>query len=105
MSDPTRWQRVIIEYSNRLNVQFLDAPQQRYSLILNPDTRTMSLTNREDPKSKATFKYEIPQPGFLVFKGQFEGHEFEARMHRKDLSTFRLTNRGFHWVNEYPFNR
>jgi uncharacterized membrane protein YphA (DoxX/SURF4 family) len=105
MSDPTRWQRVVVEYSNRLSVQFMDAPQQRYSLVLDPDARTMLLTNREDPNWKASFNYETPKPGFMIFKGQLEGHEFEARMHRKDPSSFRLTNRGFHWVNEYPFNR
>ena len=105
MSDPNRWQRVILEYSNRLSVQFMDAPQQRYSLVLDPKTQTMMLTNREDPNWKGTFKYEIPKPGFMTFKGELEGHQFEARMHRKDPSTFRLTNRGFHWVNEYPFNR
>jgi hypothetical protein len=105
MSDPNRWQRVILEYSNRLSVQFLDAPQQRYSLALDPNTRTMSLTNLEDPNWKATFNYETPKPGFMIFKGELVGHQFEARMHRRDPSTFRLTNRGFHWVNEYPFNR
>lgn len=105
MSDPNRWQRVILEYSNRLNVQFLDAPQQRYSLDLDPETQTMRLTSRDDPNWKGTLKYETPKPGLMTFKGELDGHEFEARMHRKDLSTFRLTNRGFHWVNETPFNR
>ncbi len=105
MSDPTRWQRVILEYSNRLSIQFLDAPQQRYSLAMDPATQTMNLTSREDPNWKAKFKYETPKPGFMIFKGELEGHQFEARMHRRDPATFRLTNRGFHWVNEYPFNR
>lgn len=105
MSDPNRWQRVILEYSNRLSVQFLDAPQQRYSLTLDPKTQTMKLTNREDPNWKAAFNYETPRPGLMTFKGELEGHQFEARMHRKDPATFRLTNRGFHWVSEYPFNR
>jgi hypothetical protein len=34
-----------------------------------------------------------------------DGREVEAIMHRKDPSQFLLTNRGFHWINEYPFNR
>jgi uncharacterized membrane protein YphA (DoxX/SURF4 family) len=105
MSDPNRWQRVILEYSNRLNVQFLDAPQQRYSLELDPQARTMVAANREDPNWKASFTYDTPKPGFMIFKGDLAGHPFEARMHRRDPSTFRLMNRGFHWVNEYPFNR
>ena len=105
MSDPDRWQRVILEYSNRLSVQFLDAPQQRYSLGLDAKSKTMTLTKLEDPNWKATFKYETPKPGFMTFKGELQGHQFEARMHRRDPATFRLINRGFHWVTEYPFNR
>jgi hypothetical protein len=105
MLEANRWQRVILEHSNRLSVQFMDAPQQRYSLELNSSAHTMNLTSREDPNWKATFKYETPQPGQLVFKGEINGHQVEARMHRKDPSTFELTNRGFHWINEYPFNR
>jgi hypothetical protein len=105
MSDPNRWQRVILDHSNRLNVQFLDAPQQRYSLELDPETQTMILASRDNPNWKGRLKYETPEPGLMTFKGELDGHQFEARMHRRDLSTFRLLNRGFHWVNEYPFNR
>lgn len=105
MSDPSRWQRVILEASNRLNVQFLDAPMQRYALNLDSESQTMRLTSREDPNWSALFKYEIPKPGFLIFKGELDGHQFEARMHRRDVGTFRLTSRGFHWVSESPFNR
>ena len=105
MSDPDRWQRVILEYSNRLNVQLLDAPQQRYSLELDPKTQTMVLTSRDNPNWKGTLKYETPKPGLMTFKGELDGHQFEAQMHRRDPSTFRLLNRGFHWVSESPFNR
>jgi hypothetical protein len=105
MSDPDRWQRVILEYSNRLNVQLLDAPQQRYLLELDPKTQTMMLSTRDNPRWKGTLHYETPKPGLMTFKGVLDGQQFEAQMHRRELSTFRLTNRGFHWVNEYPFNR
>lgn len=105
MSDPNRWQRVILEHSNRLNVQFLDAPQQRYSLVLDPTTQTMNLASRDNPNWKGALKYETPKPGLMTFKGELDGHQFEAQMHRRDPSTFRLLNRGFHWVSESPFNR
>jgi hypothetical protein len=28
-----------------------------------------------------------------------------AEFHRFDATQFLLTSRGFHWINEYPFNR
>jgi hypothetical protein len=33
-----------------------------------------------------------------------DGQKVRARLHRQDAS-FLLVNRGFHWINEYPFNR
>lgn len=105
MTDPKRWQRVILEYSSRLSVQLLDAPLQRYALELDPKNQTMKLSNRDEPNWSASFKYETPQSGLMIFKGELGGHPFEAKMHRRDPATFRLTSREFHWINEYPFNR
>jgi hypothetical protein len=105
MTDAGRWRRVILEYSNRLSVQFMDKPQQRYSVKLDTKSKTITLTQREKPDWKATLAYESPQQDMMVFRGQVDGREVEAIMHRKDPSQFLLTNRGFHWINEYPFNR
>jgi hypothetical protein len=41
----------------------------------------------------------------LFFKGDFEGHSTVATLVRFDESKFLLRSRGFHWIQEYPFNR
>lgn len=105
MRNANRWQRVVLEYNYRLSVQFMDAPQQPYSMDLNMSAGTLELTIPENPNWKATLNYETPQPGILVFKGKMDGHQVQITMHRKELSKFQLTNRGFHWISEFPFNR
>jgi hypothetical protein len=50
-------------------------------------------------------RYEIPQEGRLLFRGAMNTDSIAIHMARKELSTFRLVGRGFHWINEYPFNR
>lgn len=105
MSDARRWQRVVVEYSNRLTVQLMDAPLQRYSMELDPENKTVKLTGRDDPTWKADFKYEVSPPNVMVWKGEMDGHNVAMTMQRKELSEFRLLNRGFHWISEAPFNR
>jgi hypothetical protein len=40
-----------------------------------------------------------------VIDGTFDGVRSTIRLRKIDLSKFLLTNRGFHWLNEQPFNR
>ena len=105
LTDANRWQRVIFEYSNRVGVQFMDAPSQRYGMMLDSSSRTIKLTSRDDPEWKGFLTYQVSPPNSLILKGDLAGHPVEMKLQRKDLSTFRLLNRGFHWVSEAPFNR
>ena len=34
-----------------------------------------------------------------------DGETIQAKLRRADEKSFLLTSRGFHWINEYPFNR
>jgi hypothetical protein len=48
--------------------------------------------------------YEQPEPDRLVIEGTFDKHQLKVRLHRVDQSEFLLLNRGFHWINETPYN-
>lgn len=41
----------------------------------------------------------------MTIEGEVDGHKLQARLSRFDESTFLLRSRGFHWVQERPFNR
>jgi uncharacterized membrane protein YphA (DoxX/SURF4 family) len=105
MNDAARWQRVILEYSSRMGVQLMDAPSQRYPMELDEGSRSIKLTSRDDPNWHANLHYQVTPPDGMVLKGEVDGHEVEMKLQRKELSSFRLLNRGFHWVSEAPFNR
>jgi hypothetical protein len=38
-------------------------------------------------------------------KGEMDGHQVAIALRLIDRNTFLLINRGFHWVQERPFNR
>lgn len=105
LTDTTRWQRAIFQYSEALTVQPMTGPNQGFRLDLNLENKTFSLGKRDDPDWKAEFSFEEVEPGLITLKGELDGHSTVAKLVRFDESKFLLRNRGFHWIQEYPFNR
>jgi hypothetical protein len=49
--------------------------------------------------------YQQVSPEIVTLAGTLNGSEMTARLHRSDDRKFLLKDRGFHWINEFPFNR
>jgi hypothetical protein len=96
---------VVFDYPRTLAIQTLGDSRVRYGLALDITTRSMILSKREDPFVKYDFSYQEPEADVLVLEGTLEGQRIHAKLHRTEPRSFLLTDRGFHWINEYPFNR
>jgi len=105
VTDQARWRRVIFDRPTVLALQTVGEARQRFPLALDAEKKTLSLTKRDDPNWKAVLTYEQPEPERLTLAGDFDGHPIQAKLRRADPSRFLLTSRGFHWINESPFNR
>ena len=51
-----------------------------------------------------TLTYQLPDKDHLTFDGTIRGDSIHITTKRMDLNKFRLISRGFHWINETPFN-
>jgi len=58
-----------------------------------------------DPEMKAAISFKRVEPDVLVLEGMVAGRQIRGRFRRQDESRFPLVSRGFHWTNEWPFNR
>jgi uncharacterized membrane protein YphA (DoxX/SURF4 family) len=105
LTDATRWQRVILQVPEALTIQPMSGPNQNFLLELDLEGRTLSLGKRNDPEWKALFSFAEVDPGLLTLEGELDGHKTSIRLVRFDESKFLLNSRGFHWIQEYPFNR
>jgi hypothetical protein len=105
VTDTGRWRRVIFDYPGVLALQLMSDSRERYLLKLDPDTKAMSLSRRDNPEWKSELQCKEGEPGVLTLEGKFDGRTLRAKLRRADAATFQLTSRGFHWINEYPFNR
>lgn len=52
-----------------------------------------------------TLRYRRAADGALTLEGTLDGHAITAEGTLRRPEDFLLMNRGFHWINEYPFNR
>lgn len=52
-----------------------------------------------------TFSYEQPNAETLSLKGKLKNDSIRILMKRMNRKIFLLSTRGFHWVNEVPFNK
>jgi uncharacterized membrane protein YphA (DoxX/SURF4 family) len=105
LTDADRWRRVVFDYPSMVSIQLMSNSRVRHALFLDPDQRTLALMNREHPSWNTKLRYELPEPDHLVIQGNYGGHPMRADLRRTSDSDFLLVNRGFHWINEYPFNR
>ncbi len=108
LSDASRWRRVIFDYPEFMSIQLMGGADGKsrdyYQLRLNPEKGRMILTKPGDLKSRSVLAYRQPAPGILELEGRLDGKPMRARLQRLDESRIMLVSRGFHWINEYPFN-
>ncbi len=99
------WRRMVFDSPSRVAVQTATGVNERLSVQLDPEKRTLTLSKRDDPGWNSVLNYEQVSPDVVTLAGALNGSELTARLHRSDNHKFLLTDRGFHWINEVPFNR
>lgn len=105
LTDPDRWRRVIFAYQGMLALQSSEGSTTYCGLELTPATHTLVLKTFPRSKQKIfRLSYQETGPGRLEIEGAFRGRKVRAKLHREEASKFLLTSRGFHWINEHPFN-
>ncbi len=105
VTDETRWRRLIFGQPGTASIQLMSDTRQRYRIALEPKKKLLHLTKREDAQAKSSLSYAQPAPGQLTVQGTVDGHEIRARLQRVEDPDFLLLKRGFHWINEVPYNR
>ena len=103
-TDETRWNKVLFDRFD-FSIMSASGSRRRFRSQLDLEKKTLALARREDPGSRSIFTVEKSDANHLTLEGQFDGHLVKAQAHQGEEHNFLLLNRGFHWINEYPFNR
>jgi len=104
LSDPVRWNRIIVESDQDAGVQPMSGPVQHLYLHFDKQNRKFILAGHV-PYGSAAFNYENPQPEVLILTGKMGGQPVSVTLHKEDESKFLLNSRGFHWIQDYSVNQ
>lgn len=120
LTDAGRWHKV---YFSQLGVAVRpmdDGPTMRLAAKVDPARHAIDISDRDTDKNAGrdagkdadqlapgeTWRYTLSREGALpalVLDGTLRGKPFHAELHREPDPL--LVTRGFHWINEVPFNR
>ncbi|MFZ1943908.1 MAG: hypothetical protein WA430_02090 [Acidobacteriaceae bacterium] len=105
LTDNNRWRRAIFDYPHQMTLQRMDDSFSNYSASIDTKTAAISLTKPDDSRWKGKLTYQRVGGDHLILDGAMDNHKVHMQLLRVDSNKFLLISRGFHWVQEFPFNR
>jgi hypothetical protein len=106
LDEATRWRRLVLRVSKKSGVLAFRQVDDFYDLRffdLDKDPNKKTFIFDGPPSFK--WQYTQPDPEHLTLAGDYAGHTLAMKLHRRTVREHRLETRGFHWINEEPYNR
>ena len=104
-TDSTRWDKLAIDWKDRAMIQYMNGKRSWSNFIPDSTAGTILYYTNADTMAKDTFIYRWTDSTHIHLEGIHQGDTLYVRMKTKKKEDFLLMNRGFNWINEYPFNR
>lgn len=105
LTDASRWRWIVFDSPQYVTFYDMDEQKQSYRPSIDSNAKTLSLAKFGNQTWKANFSFTRPDSTHLLLDGAMDGHKIHADCQLLDRSKFLLVSRGFHWVQDYPFNR
>ncbi len=105
VTDSTRWRYLIIERKNRAMVKYMDDNKSNFKFKLDTLAQKISMYASNKDTVRHNLRYTYPSNSLLELEGILENDTIQIMLKRKNLESFLLKSRGFHWINEAPLNK
>jgi hypothetical protein len=104
-TDTVRWRKLIVSGTEYAGVRLMNDSSRTFTF--KPDTvaRKIVMTRRGDTTQKGYLEYALMGEDGMRLRGKWQGDSIFVTLKKDDINKFLLVNRGFHLVNETPFNR
>jgi hypothetical protein len=102
-ADDIRWRRLVIN-QNYAKVVFMNDTTLSYTFKEDTLAKRFTMYAYPDTGRKYVFHYSISKPNVFTIKGALFQDSIIMTMQKYDEKSFLLMNRGFHWINESPYN-
>lgn len=115
LTDNTRWRYLTLRRTqprggtplptDYFAIRMMDRSQRGSPLVLSLDEKTLMLETASRTNLPSKFTIDSLDDRKLTLSGEANGKKIEIKLHKLKREDFLLVNRGFHWVNEVPFNQ
>jgi uncharacterized membrane protein YphA (DoxX/SURF4 family) len=105
VTDFDRWRRVVFDRPTMVAFQRMNDSFVIFGVRVDTNANGLALSKGNDSAWTAPFSFQRPAGNRLILDGRMDGRDVRLEMTLVDRNTFLLVNRGFHWIQEYPFNR
>lgn len=104
LTDYGRWRRVVFDSPQLLTFQRMNDSFVRFPVLFDPRRNTFFVQMGQDRKW-GQFAVERQSADRMTLDGHLGQHSIRMHLSLMDRNQFLLINRGFHWIQDYPFNR
>jgi len=104
-TDSSRWKQMIISYPGYARVKKMNDSTINFTTVFDQKKKELILKSTHSDSTKYSLTYNIIGKDSLYISGLKGRDSISVSFKQKDLKDFRLINRGFHWISEYPYNR
>jgi hypothetical protein len=102
--DTLRWEKLFIDRQDSSNVMYATNEMGlRTKILFEKDDSTKTIMGSDSTKYQ--FTYQHPDSIHLNLRGIIGTDSVHIELLKRKKKEFLLVKRGFHWINEYPFNR
>lgn len=100
LTDKIRWKQLVVNWPGNARIQLMN--NSFYYEAFNVDTVKKKIILGYENGSP--LNYQIPDSETLIIDGKLNGDSVYVEFNKVNPQSFKLINRGFHWVSEVPFN-
>jgi hypothetical protein len=104
VTDWGRWRRIVVQNATTLYLWRMDDTFIGYPAVFDAAAKSIAVTNA-NKQSIGKLTYEQPSADTLIVSGDLNGQKIRLETRLVDRGKFLLVSRGFHWIQESPFNR
>jgi len=105
LTDYGRWRRVVFEFPQLTMFERMDDSFVRFGSNFDPKQSALTLTDFGRGKWKSQLAIRRQGADRMTLDGRMGPHKVRMQLSLMDRSKFLLVSRGFHWIEDYPFNR
>jgi len=116
LTDNSRWRSLSIRRApfgpggvrsptDFFSVRMMNRTQRGSPFVLSNDGKTLTLQSGTMGGLPGEISVELMDDQRLALSGIANGKKLEIKLHKLNRDDFLLINRGYHWINELPFNR